>query len=166
MGGGTGEGESSSGSGRASSTALTAHLGAQPAWLLPGLSPGISAPASVSLQPAAQLPELSFSVPTAGLRHGRVMQLGRTGSIMGERIQIKSAFMKSMPQHAWKNAEKPLSTPEDALAFLKPAGTASLCKPTCSTLIWLLLQGSSSPCLPLQMSPAFSLCVGTAIGAG
>jgi len=103
----------------------------------------ISAPASVSLQTAARLHALSSSVPTERLRHGRGMQLGRTESIMGELIQINSVFIKSTPQRACMNAEKPLSTPEEALAFLKPAGTASLCKASCSAPPWLLLQGSS-----------------------
>lgn len=93
-----------------------------------------------------------------------MMQLGRMESITGELIQMKSAFMRSTPQCAWMNAEKPLRIPEDA--FPKPAGTASLCKPTCSAPTRLLQQGSSSPHLPLRMSPTFPLCVGTATGAG
>lgn len=64
------------------------------------------------------------------------------------------------------NAEKPLSTPEDAPEFLKPAGTASLCKLAGSTPNCLLLPGSSSSYLPLEMSPTFPLCVRMARGTG
>lgn len=63
-----------------------------------------------------------------------------------------------MPQYGWMNTLNPLCILEDALAFLKPAGTVSLCKPTYFTPTWLLQQ----PYLPLQMNSTVPLCVGTA----
>ena len=158
-----GRGRAALRSGRASRMALTARLGTQPAWLLPGLSPSIPAPASIPLQPAARLPALSSSGPTAGFTW--------EGDAAGQdREHYRGAHPNKVSIYeinasTWMNAEKPLCIPEDALAFLKPAGTASLCKPTCSIPTCLLQQGSSSPHLPLQTSLTFPLCVRTAIGA-